>query len=123
MKNNPYRIDQYYKYSLQESHELNKAHKELLFGKFLDQRSEFVYLGIIQLIHRNIGTPYMPYEECAVTVRQHNEILRFFPKFLKKLGRYIDSHDGFDIIRYKHWHEQLTELYNQFKEKKPYFNY
>ena len=52
MKNNPYRVDQYYKYSLQESHELNKAHKELLFGKFLDQRSEFVYLGIIQLIQR-----------------------------------------------------------------------
>lgn len=122
MKNNPYRVDKYYKYTLQESHELNKAHKELLFGKFLDQRSEFVYLGIIQLIHRNIGTPYMPYEECAVTVRQHNEILRFFPKFLKKLGRYVDSHDGFDIIRYKHWHEQLTELYNQFKDKKPYFN-
>lgn len=122
MKNNPYRVDKYYKYTLQESHELNKAHKELLFGKFLDQRSEFVYLGIIQLIHRNIGTPYMPYEECAVTVRQHNEILRFFPKFLKKLGRYVDSHDGLDIIRYKHWHEQLTELYNQFKDKKPYFN-
>ena len=94
MKNNPYRVDQYYKYSLQESHELNKAHKELLFGKFLDQRSEFVYLGIIQLIQRNIGTPYMPFDECAVTVRQHNEILRFFSKFLKKLGRYIDSHDG-----------------------------
>lgn len=70
MKNNPYRVDQYYKYSLQESHELNKAHKELLFGKFLDQRSEFVYLGIIQLIQRNIGTPYMPFDECAVTVRQ-----------------------------------------------------
>lgn len=122
MKNNPYRVDKYYKYTLQESHELNTAHKELLFEKFLDQRSEFVYLGIIQLIHRNIGTPYMPYEECAVTVRQHNEILRFFPKFLKKLGRYVDSHDGFDIIRYKHWHEQLTELYNQFKDKKPYFN-
>lgn len=47
MKNNPYRIDQYYKYTLQESHELNKAHKELRFGKFIDQRSEFVYLGII----------------------------------------------------------------------------
>lgn len=122
MKNNPYRVDKYYKYTLQESHELNTAHKELLFGKFLDQRSEFVYLGIIQLIHRNIGTPYMPYEECAVTVRQHNEILRFFPKFLKKLGRYIDSHDGFDIIRYKHWHEQLTELYNQLKEKKAVLN-
>lgn len=122
MKNNPYRVDQYYKYSLQESHELNKAHKELLFGKFLDQRSEFVYLGIIQLIQRNIGTPYMPFDECAVTVRQHNEILRFFPKFLKKLGRYIDSHDGFDIIRYKHWHEQLTELYNQLKEKKAILN-
>lgn len=123
MKNNPYRIDQYYKYTLQESHELNKAHKELRFGKFLDQRSEFVYLGIIQLIHRNIGTPYMPYEVCAVTVRQHNEILRFFPKFLRKLGRFIETYKGLDRSRYVAWHEKITELYNQFKEKKPYFNY
>ena len=122
MKNNPYRIDQYYKYTLQESHELNKAHKELRFGKFLDQRSEFVYLGIIQLIHRNIGTPYMPYEECAVTVRQHNEILRFFPKFLRKLGRFIETYKGLDRSLYVAWHEKITELYNQFKEKKPYFN-
>ncbi|WP_279173238.1 hypothetical protein [Parasutterella excrementihominis] len=122
MKNNPYRIDKYYKYTLQESHELNKAHKELRFGKFLDQRSEFVYLGIIQLIHRNIGTPYMPFEECAVTVRQHNEILRFFPKFLKKLGRFIETYKGLDRSLYVAWHEKITELYNQFKEKKPYFN-
>lgn len=122
MKNNPYRIDQYYKYTLQESHELNKAHKELRFGKFLDQRSEFVYLGIIQLIHRNIGTPYMPFEECAVTVRQHNEILRFFPKFLKKLGRFIETYKGLDRSLYVAWHEKITELYNQFKDKKPYFN-
>ncbi len=123
MKNNPYRIDQYYKYTLQESHELNKAHKELRFGNFLDQRSEFVYLGIIQLIHRNIGTPYMPYEVCAVTVRQHNEILRFFPKFLRKLGRFIETYKGLDRSLYVAWHEKITELYNQFKEKKPYFNY
>lgn len=122
MKNNPYRVDQYYKYSLQESHELNKAHKELLFGKFLDQRSEFVYLGIIQLIQRHIGTPYMPYEECAVTVRQHNEILRFFPKFLKKLGRFIETYKGLDRSLYVSWHEKITELYNQFKDKKPYLN-
>ena len=122
MKTNPYRIDKYYKYTLQESHELNKAHKELRFGKFLDQRSEFVYLGIIQLIHRNIGTPYMPFEECAVTVRQHNEILRFFPKFLKKLGRFIETYKGLDRSLYVAWHEKITELYNQFKEKKPYFN-
>lgn len=122
MKNNPYRVDKYYKYTLQESHELNTAHKELLFGKFLDQRSEFVYLGIIQLIHRNIGTPYMPYEECAVTVRQHNEILRFFPKFLRKLGRFIETYKGLDRSLYVKWHEQITELYNQFKDKKPYFN-
>lgn len=123
MKNNPYRIDQYYKYTLQESHELNKAHKELRFGNFLDQRSEFVYLGIIQLIHRNIGTPYIPYEVCAVTVRQHNEILRFFPKFLRKLGRFIETYKGLDRSLYVAWHEKITELYNQFKEKKPYFNY
>jgi|GEM_PF-2394645 len=122
MKNNPYRIDQYYKYTLQESHELDKAHKQMLFGKFLDQRSEFVYLGIIQLIHRNIGTPYMPYEVCAVTVRQHNEILRFFPKFLKKLGRFIETYKGLDCSLYVAWHEKITELYNQFKDKKPYFN-
>lgn len=122
MKNNPYRIDQYYKYTLQESHELDKAHKQLLFGKFLDQRSEFVYLGIIQLIHRNIGTPYMPYEVCAVTVRQHNEILRFFPKFLKKLGRFIETYKGLDRSLYVSWHEKITELYNQFKDKKPYLN-
>ena len=101
---------------------LIKAHKELRFGKFLDQRSEFVYLGIIQLIHRNIGTPYMPYEECAVTVRQHNEILRFFPKFLRKLGRFIETYKGLDRSLYVAWHEKITELYNQFKEKKPYFN-
>ncbi len=123
MKNNPYRVDKYYKYTLQESHELDKGHKQLLFGKFLDQRSEFVYLGIIQLIHRNIGTPYMPYEECAVTVRQHNEILRFFPKFLRKLGRFIETYKGLDRSLYVAWHEKITELYNQFKEKKPYFNY
>ena len=31
MNNKPYRIDQYYKYTLQESHELNKAHNEPLW--------------------------------------------------------------------------------------------
>lgn len=122
MKNNPYRVDKYYKYTLQESHELDKCHKQLLFGKFLDQRSEFVYLGIIQLINRHIGTPYMPFEECAVTVRQHNEILRFLPKFLKKLGRFIENDKSLDRSLYVAWHEKITELYNQFKDKKPYFN-